>query len=767
MPNYRKSFNFRHGVQVDEDNFVVNSVGLVGIGTTVPTELLDVLGNAKISGILSVNQIQVSGGIVDKSGVTDFTQLNIGITSIVSGIITASTVSGVVTYYGDGGRLLNLPTSQWLDVDAGLGFTSIYAQGYVGVGTIDPRFLFQVGGNTRFPSFVNGVGIDDRGNIQATGVVTARSFVGIGSNLTLLDASNVSSGTLNNSRLPANLNISGIITANTHFSGRLVGIAETADSITRTANIFVNSINSGFSTSGLSTITDRLHVQGSIGIGTLNPNSDLHLRRSSSAATIQLTSESNNTSRIVLGRGINITTNNVILQAGDTALDANPESSINSFDIVNYSPGNFNSFIRPNLTPNLKFNWINDSTNAVLMSLTANGNLGIGTTTPINSLSVIGVSTVTEDSFVGKNLYTRETIYSYGGSNITGNSIFNTRVGIKTNVPFYDLQIGGDPIFTSGISFSQNGNVISSGIVTASFFSGNGSGITNINGGSISSGTIGGSVSVNSTGIVTAFAFSGIGSQITLLNPGNIAPGTITGNVNMDVTGAITASSFTGDGSGVTNLSPNNISNGTISGAIDINSTGTITASSFVGDGFNLTSINPSSITSGTIQNAIDINITGIVTATAIDAVSYPENIASGFVNNDLYYGAKVGIGSTTLTSPLHLKNSNFEAVSAEFTAVVGVAEDIDEIVIATEPFDCCEYLLVVKNSTSIQTQKILVTKTASNTLFLDTIVTRSSPSAIATVSVAVDTGSFFLRLTPLAGNAGSMTYKYYRTVLS
>ena len=44
MANYNKQFNFRNGVQVDDDNLVVSPTGLVGIGTTVPTELLDVRG---------------------------------------------------------------------------------------------------------------------------------------------------------------------------------------------------------------------------------------------------------------------------------------------------------------------------------------------------------------------------------------------------------------------------------------------------------------------------------------------------------------------------------------------------------------------------------------------------------------------------------------------------------------------------------------------------------------------------------------------------
>ena len=47
MASIRKSFSFRNGVQVDEDNFIVNANGLVGIGTSVPSEFLDVRGTAK------------------------------------------------------------------------------------------------------------------------------------------------------------------------------------------------------------------------------------------------------------------------------------------------------------------------------------------------------------------------------------------------------------------------------------------------------------------------------------------------------------------------------------------------------------------------------------------------------------------------------------------------------------------------------------------------------------------------------------------------
>ena len=61
MASIRKSFSFRNGVQVDEDNFIVNANGLVGIGTSVPSEFLDVRGTAKVVGLVTANDVFVSG----------------------------------------------------------------------------------------------------------------------------------------------------------------------------------------------------------------------------------------------------------------------------------------------------------------------------------------------------------------------------------------------------------------------------------------------------------------------------------------------------------------------------------------------------------------------------------------------------------------------------------------------------------------------------------------------------------------------------------
>ena len=197
MPNYNKSFNFRNGVQVDEDDLIVRS-SLVGIGTTVPRSELDVRGDIKATGVVTSTNIFVTG-------IATFNQVAIG-TGIQffgnTGIISA-------TFSGDGSQLSNLPTSQWIDVDVGAGFTSIYAAGNVGVATTNPSFAFQVSGNP--DSAVElGVGINSVGDIKASGIITASSFVGSGAGLTSLNASNLLTGTIPTSVLPQDFSLSGL-----------------------------------------------------------------------------------------------------------------------------------------------------------------------------------------------------------------------------------------------------------------------------------------------------------------------------------------------------------------------------------------------------------------------------------------------------------------------------------------------------------------------------------------------------------------------------
>ena len=160
MANYRKSFNFRNGVQVDNDNFIVNPNGLVGIGTSIPTELLDVRGTAKVTGIVTTTDLWVSEDVY------------VGGISTV-GFITASDawVAGVVTatkFKGDGSELSGLSQASWNITSAGLSTLTD-----VGIGTTNPEYKLQIGYN---PSTGSGAGIDSTGNGYFSGIVTTGGF---------------------------------------------------------------------------------------------------------------------------------------------------------------------------------------------------------------------------------------------------------------------------------------------------------------------------------------------------------------------------------------------------------------------------------------------------------------------------------------------------------------------------------------------------------------------------------------------------------------
>jgi len=99
MANYNKSFNFRNGLQVDVDKFLITKTGLVGIGSTIPTKNLDVSGDVAVSGLTSSTNLGVSGNSEFYGDIT-----------IGSNIEIYSSTGDVHAqrYYGDGSFLGNI-----------------------------------------------------------------------------------------------------------------------------------------------------------------------------------------------------------------------------------------------------------------------------------------------------------------------------------------------------------------------------------------------------------------------------------------------------------------------------------------------------------------------------------------------------------------------------------------------------------------------------------------------------------------------------------
>ena len=500
MANITKAFNFRNGVQVDDDNLIVNQTGLVGIGTTIPTEALDVRGKVSVlqdPSVAGSGLINATSGIITSLTVTDTLIVNdsnvstgqVGQGVIVgspTGVVTA-TSTGIVTYYGDGQFLQNVPTSQWDNINVGLGYTSIYAKGNVGVNTVDPRFALQIGGNNtdNLGSFAEGVGINSTGGIVATGVITASSLKGdvLGnidsgiSTITQLQSTNVNvTGVVTATEFKGNIagdiagtqanltnlagtdiNVSGIVTAGIGFTGALTGnvvgniqgdvtgnINSGISTATRLDVTYINSspsigvvttgsINSASANIGISTAS-HFNISDKLGIGINTPVHDLQiLKVGLTTATII------GTNSAVLNIGQKLVSNTGIGESiGGIRFGATPKS----LDIFNGDTGDINSYIHLGSQVGLNtgsFKWFHKSSNN-LMTLTYDGKLGINKEIPETTLDVVGVSTFTGNVKVDGNL---EVTGGFAGNasipSIINGSNLNTNTGVST---FSHISVG-------------------------------------------------------------------------------------------------------------------------------------------------------------------------------------------------------------------------------------------------------------------------------------------------------------------------------------
>ena len=445
MANIRKSFNLRSGVQVDEDNLLVNSVGNVGLGTTVPTETLDVRGNIKSVGVVTAIGGYISGGL-ESVGVSTFSS-NVH----VGAAITAYASSGIISatsFRGDGGQLINIPTSQWTDYDPGLGYTSIYNEGFVGIATTNPSFTLQIGGNSDLSNFQNGVGINSSGNMVVTGIVTAGALKGEGSDVTFLNASNIKSGIVSNSYLQAGYEFSGILTASQfkgNVLGDVVGFATTARDLIDGLDLSFGSFTSDNAQIGILTVTGLLvSPTDPIGVGTTAPQSNIHVKKAG-ISSIQISSDTNE-SILTLSRGIDQQGTAGAIKFGNEA-GSYPNSDSNSLDFINYTVGSVNNYLHAGAAGigTGQFNWFRGKNTSQLMTLTSDGSLGIGRTNPSNTLHVVGTSTVTSNALIGNNL------------TIKGNTTIAGDITVDGSYDLVDSDISGLNLnVTTGHSLVQN-----------------------------------------------------------------------------------------------------------------------------------------------------------------------------------------------------------------------------------------------------------------------------------------------------------------------
>ena len=459
MANIRKSFNFRNGVQVDNDNFVVNANGLVGIGTSVPSVYkLNVYGDTRTTGLTTTRDLYAQN--VEISGITTVGVLTASSIDIANGVNVGGALTAATLKLTNGDTVDNLiGFARTTFITDGVG---IHTTSKVGIGTTaNVNFQLDILGDTRVTGLISATTFI--GNI--TGNVTG-NVIGIATTATnLSDGANITTGTISDARLPdlitSNINASsgvstftelkvgtaitmsaGIITATT-FSGSLptssltgtISTTQIADgavtdakidtmsaskltgalpaisgasltnvpavSITGSPNTILGVTTTGNLTAG--TITGAGLSVTSIGIGTAIPANTFQ-QRASGATELQITSDTSSAS-ITVGRepGTSNTNNAEFRYGGGGGFAL---SNAQSLDIVNYGTGNFNYYLSANNAGAAAgdYVWHKGANSSQLMSLTKDGNLGIGITNPSHKLDVQGISTFTGNAHFESNV---------------------------------------------------------------------------------------------------------------------------------------------------------------------------------------------------------------------------------------------------------------------------------------------------------------------------------------------------------------------------
>lgn len=530
MPsNYKTVINFRDGIQVDTDDLISNN-GLVGIGSTIPRQQLDVRGNVIVSEGAEFNNVTVTGITSFKNDVAVSSGSSVGIGTTVPeaafqvGIgTTGFTVDeqGNVTaveYFGSGANLTNIPASVWTNPGAG---DTIFTLKDVGIGTDQPRggADFAVGYEI-YMDAESGIGTFE-------GLVTK--------NITVLNETGAGQGNIN-----AEVGTFSTITVSSNITGSLTGNADTAtvatnaQGLTGTPDITVNNIiGSGGTFSGITSFT-TLQVSG----GIVGSNGIVTANTFSGTATTSLNAS------IAYGIG------------GD------PDIQVDSVDINGTAP----TFLR------------GAGVSTVGEELRVGEFLGVG-----NTSSAVGDAA----GFIGTVRVHNGDLILGGSISIGGSLVGSVELGSTQNINVLNvgagLSVAGISTFQGTVTGGADFNV--TGTVTAGELDATDS--SNIGGGqTIGSGLVVGSTVAGSDIKVLNGGGLIIGSGITM-------NGSITGVDGITATGAISGGNITGQNivgsniniAGISTIGIAKASSLEIAGGLNVTGIGTISTGQIQIDG--------------------------------------------------------------------------------------------------------------------------------------------------------------------------------------
>ena len=417
------------------------------------------------------------------------------------------------------------------------------------------------------------------GDAHISGAVTATSFTGDGSGLTGLNASNLTSGLVPSSVLPAVMinDISGNAgTASAWETARtfaIVGDGSGSVSVDGSANVSLNLSVTGGDADTLDTL-----------------NSTQFLRSDTSdtmSGTLTANFFAGNGSALTALNANNITTgtlSNDRLPATLTKdISGNAATATNAA-----SAGNADTLDSLNSTQFLR----SDQSDSMTGTLTATALVGNG-----SGLTNLNASSITGGTISAARLPSTMSGILNGNAD-TASRWENARTINLTGDASGSVSIDGSSDVTLTVSVSDAAtaaNALTLGNLNSTQF-------------------LRSDQSDSISGTLTATAFGGNGSALTALNASNISTGTISN----DRLPATITKNISGNAATATNANNLDNLNSTQFLRSDQSDTmsGTLTATAFSGNGSNLTSLNATNITSGTISdsllpNSMNSNITG------------------------------------------------------------------------------------------------------------------------------------------------------------
>ncbi|MBI4086354.1 tail fiber domain-containing protein, partial [Candidatus Kaiserbacteria bacterium] len=483
------------GLTVGTNQFLIQQTsGNVGIGTTTPAQLFSVHGNALISGNLNIAGITATSTITSSatSTATYFAASTLGTTGAPAFTFSSDLNTG---FFSSGADTLNLST-------AGTERLRIDASGNLGIGTTTPGTLLSVSGSSGLGVTNTGSGnsfyVEDVANDTTPFVIDGVGNVGIGttnpSNLLTLNSTANYGIALQNSGV------------NESYIGQNVSSAFWAvgssvnDLVVRSEG---NNIH--FTTDSGITAQMTLRNGGNVGIGTTSPNS------SGLSSGYRILEVANNSSG---GTGTLILTGSQTSADGAVGLiDMYNAAGTARIAAIQGSRGSANNSGQIQFYTNNAGGGLSER-----VRIQSDGNIGIGTTSPMTLLALQGAGT------------------SFLTMNSTDNRAFiNYRTG----------QADGDAVSLGNMEFVFDANT----------------GATGLNGRRLAaiSASTHGATATNRGGLL-AFHTKADGGTGTIVermridNAGNVGIGTTTPTKALDVNGSfrsrssLTVDRSTGDG---------------------------------------------------------------------------------------------------------------------------------------------------------------------------------------------------------------------------